>query len=369
MDVDIKVLDVLLRSMSPGHLLNRLRHTREIINSEADKRLFERFAVSCLQEYSLDEQQLIYRRLQTEAARLTQQKKWNIGQSYRIPSEGRDIPEFSLASLTLYDVLRMANRMLTQRGRTPLCRFEQILPWRDLFLLLGQDLFVCAFLAQEDLRSQWQRFDFTWPAIIRTDHVGLNHLLSQGIAENHQHLYGSSQTFSLSWCNLMSYPESHAYLGKEFELFYQPVMTRGADDGLLSTRDRVRFACLCRIHLFQWLKERPQRNIEKPANGMPDQKQASFQDTWNWLYDFYPPIRIENELRYMRVFYGARVPQPNGGIDYLDYALEKSIFDAAPNACYRSLAGERHLLYCLFRHFWKRRWTSAQNCCFISILC
>ena len=73
-----------------------------------------------------------------------------------------------------------------------------MLEWRKAFHNLGQDVFVCAYLASEDLKHRVTRRDFTWRAVIRTNYAALNLQLQQGIAENHCHLFGSTQTFALS---------------------------------------------------------------------------------------------------------------------------------------------------------------------------
>ena len=236
-----------------------------------------------------------------------------------------------LPELAFYSVLSFASELLKQEGDVPVCRIEKLINWREAFLMLGQDLFVCAYLASEDLKNRRERRDFTWPAVIRTDLPELNALLRKGVAENHQHLYGSSQTFALSWCNLMNYPESHQKIGGQFEELYQPVAVRQAGEKLISTKDRVRHAAICREQLF------------KKLHGM--------EVDLGWLDELCPEIRANQEIVELREEYGARVPQLHGDPKVLDYALEEEIFMAAPDAAYRSLAGERWFLYACFREF------------------
>lgn len=332
MEVDTIVLDILFRKMSPGQILERLRGWGSVVNFEQDRQMFQQYAPMDLDGYSLDEHKLIFDRLHTEAARLEMQQQRNILSHGRLIDEDKCVSKsMPLPDLAFYSVLDFSKRVLKQQANMPVCRIEHVLPWREAYLLLGQDLFVCAYLAASDLENRVKCTDFTWPAVIRTDHPGLNDLLNRGVAENHQHLYGSSQTFALSWCSLMNYPSSHKEIGKDFDELYQPFSSRSTGDHLVSTKERVRYAALCRNHLFRRLHDL------KPE--------------WDWLDALCPELRCAQELRNLRILYGTRVPQLRGKPEVLDYALEEHIFQAAPDAAYRSLAGERSFLYSCFREF------------------
>lgn len=376
MDIDTKVLDILFRKVSPSRVLERLRKSGSVVDLEADRNTFLQFAITGLDGYSLDEQNLIFSRLQSEAARFALHQAWVPHHSHTILEEETIAAHhLSLPSLAFYSVLSLADRVLTQHDKEPLCRIEQVLPWREAFLLMGQDLFVCAYLAQKDLHDRWMRNNFTWPAVIRTDHVELNRLLKSGVAENHQHLFGSSQTFALSWCNLMNYPESHKAIGVEFDKLYQPFTVPVSTDVLISSKERVRYACLCRSHLFRWIKSKDKscsdgcpkwKNSELDIESCQGSTEAAHcsrakitcggtcctnASLWSWLFEFHPELHLKAEIGNLRVLYGAKVPQPVGDDECLDYALEEHVFHAAPDAAYRSLAGERSLLYQCFRAF------------------
>lgn len=332
MEVDTKFLDILFRKMSPSQLLDRLHGRKPMRDPELDRKMFRSSAPQKLDGYSLDEHDLIFNYLHVEASRFEQH------QLRAFSGHGRTIDEDStlrydqpLPDMAFYSVLNFASQVLKQENGIPVCRIEKVFTWRDAFLLLGQDLFVCAYLASEDLKNRRERRDFTWPAVIRTDLPELNEILQRGVAENHQHLYGSSQTFALSWCNLMNYPDSHQKIEEHFRELYQPVETRQDGEKLISTKDRVRYAAICRKHLFQKL-----HNIE---------------NDWSWLEELCPEMTANAEIKELREIYGARVPQLQGDPKILDYALEEEIFIAAPDAAYRSLAGERWFLYSCFRKF------------------
>lgn len=330
MRYDIKALDVLFRCMSPDLLWRRLNNhqfTAHYFDEKESRELFKRFAVTRLLEFSLDEHGNIFEYIWQQAAQFVEQERIceNNGATR------------CLSAVALYTVLRFADEMLTQRNQEPRCRIDYVQTWRDAFLLLGQDLFVCAFMALEDNRERrdtwdWgKRLDFSWPAVLRTDHCGLNELLKEGLHENHQHLYGSSQTFAVSWCNLMNDPKSHAKVDKRFSRRFQPFAVTGANEQIMSPRECVRIACILRKRLFCWIK------------GETD----IYDDITSLIQD----RRLAQDLVALRYAYGARVPQHDHSAACLDYALEEHVFQASKASNYRVLAGERNLLYACFQRF------------------
>ena len=357
MKIEVRILDILFRRASPSQALRQLQATGIARFSQPvmpPKEQFLRFAVAGLENYSVDEQLLIYRRLQEAAVNLKARRRTQFSlDNNRWWERTEGANELQLPALSLWSVLDFSRKVLRQQEREPFCRIECVHDWREAFLLLGQDLFVCAYLAYEDIPVEFFRQDFTWPAIVHTDHPGLNDLLKKSLAENHQHLYGSSQTFGLSWCNLMNDPKSHLKIGKEFDKFYQPMLARGPEDCLLTAKERVRYACLCRCALFRCL------HGEGGGSARPDADPES--DPWAWLKRLQPDPRY---VYYLRQVYGAQVPQPSGGTACLDYALEKHIFGANPDAPYRVLAGERYFLYSCFRTFFQGKMTEAMQIAF-----
>ena len=404
MNISTKVLDILFRRVSPYQILTRLRDNDRISDISQDHELFKQYAISNLPEYSLDEQDEIYRRYQYSSIEQREQNRSHFfGQA---PKESYELLELSLPEFAFHNVLSLAQQVLTQQVLKPMCKIEQVFLWRELYLMLGQDLFVSAYLAQEDLRKGITRDFFAWPAILDTNHKQLNNLLEKGVAENHQHLYGSSHTFALSWCSVMNYPKSHERLDTAFPLLHQPFVTVAPEEKLLSTKERVRYACLCRYILFCWLHIR-ERVKERGDYGTINHKlidilfgrtppnEAVLNDLFNGNNDIgisreellallnepnleisilekfltssnadiceaalwalfnapNPEIEVLKGIPLLRMRYGAKIPQRKGHPECLDYALEDYIFHAAPNASYRSLAGERHLLYECFQQF------------------
>lgn len=336
MKMDIKILDTLFRKISPEEVLELLRIQHDLDEfsvSKGGKLWFRRFAEKDFAGFSEDEQELIF----AEALQRTKQWKDRIGKE-GIPTlrSGQfSFPEFALSTIGM-----LADEMLRLCGPEPCCKINKVLFWREAFLRLGQDLFVCAFLAKEDVKARCSRTQFAWPAIIRTDYVPLNDLLGRGLAENHQHLFGSSQTFALSWMDLMNFPEDHEQVSKQVRLLRQPVHVDRNNAALLPLQEKIRLACVVRLHLFHGVE------------GFEDRASVSKKLRRELLS--YPMLTtLKTDISYARSNWGAAVPQSDGGTCVLDYALTKEIFEESAQEHYRALCGERAYLYHCFRLFYE----------------
>ena len=367
MTIQSSTLDILFRRISPSSVFDMLE---EIVRRGGTKgspnlNLFQKYAGSVLQGYSKDEIALIDDAIRNEAQKMRNAiytEDWK-------PDHRSALIPLSQASMALHCVLILADRLLCQRNGVPFCKIEEVGEWRKTFLDLGQDLFVCALLAYQDLKTNYRRLDFTWPAILPTDHTGLNELLAEGVAENHQHLYGSSQTFALSWCSVMNFPEEHQKIGKAFDELYQPYVAIGPEKRFVTSRERVKYACFFRQFLFEWLLQNKDNGnkAECPCqNGAAEcALSASEEDSpcrfrcpngrenaWKWIHALdlsFPKVSV---LRYEK---GAKVRQRNGRTACLDYAYTKELYNENPEADYRALAGERYFLYLYFQAFFQQK--------------
>lgn len=313
--------------MSPGRLWDLIGNAKRLADSKIHRQMLAQYCAGYLMGYSLNEQELIFDRIRGQAA-----NKAGTGGGVFLPQTA------------VYTALGLGQEVLVLRGRELFCRVEHLLAWRKTSLSLGQDLFTCAFLAWEDLQARRERKYFAWPAVLPVDHKGIDEVLSRGLAENHQHLYGSSQTFSLSWCSLMNDPKTHQAAGEHFQELFTPFATVSGQEWMLSTRQRVEYACACRAFLFRWMKAE-----ELPKAKRKEQASSLWQDFLHTPIEIY----ISRELPTLRTLYGVAVPQPKGPAQRLDYALEEKIFWDDPDAAFRILAGERSFLYQCFTRFFQ----------------
>lgn len=77
---------------------------------------------------------------------------------------------------------------------------------------VGEDLMVCAFLAQKSKLDGREWNNFAWNPVIGHDNMQLNKVMERGLSDNHYHLFGSSPTFKLIWIKLMNDFEDEEYV-------------------------------------------------------------------------------------------------------------------------------------------------------------
>jgi len=115
-------------------------------------------------------------------------------------------------NLNVFRALKtLVKEMLVIRDDQPLCRYEKLLQWHEVTTGIGEDLSICAFLAQHTERtgSVWRNFE--WNTVIGHDNMQLNRLLQRGLSDNHFHLFGSAPSFQLVWLKLMNELDNQNY--------------------------------------------------------------------------------------------------------------------------------------------------------------
>ena len=231
---------------------------------------------------------------------------------------------------------------------------KQVLNWQEISLALGQDLFTCAMLAYEDVVHNQSSCDFAWPFAIQTNHIGLRRMLAEGISENHFHLNGSTQIFSIAWSFLMNHPEKiKSYFNdttKKVSLFNENRM-QSASFGMLDNTAPwwllIYIACWIRGQLF----DRLQRGA--------DEEFLSFEK----FYRFYSSLEQQKELKNWIGM--LRIDAPKIGFmrksACLDYAITKEVLSHNGQSPYRLLAGERSFLYNCFSMCFSGRFSTEES--------
>ena len=102
-------------------------------------------------------------------------------------------------------LLYFANSILVIRNNEVMYLYNKALRWRVTTFDIGEEVFVTAFLAQEDLRQGRASRFFAWPPVISHNNIQLRNMTERGMAENHFHLWGSAPYFHLSWIHLMNH--------------------------------------------------------------------------------------------------------------------------------------------------------------------
>ena len=351
MNFECKLLDVLFRRIPPERMINHIDHQARNFTFDHHKDVknatFLRFAETTLHGYSEDEQIKFLNYLQDIVQQLSSE--------VNIPPSVFLVP------------VNFGRKILNIDKDEPTCKFSEVLLWRDAFLPLGQDLFTCSTIAFEDVISQRERSYFAWPATIKTDHNHLYGMLKSGVAENHCHLNGSTQSFAISWSKLMNYPDSSEEMFQRFDQMLQSTTTRGSEDNVKPIRERIRMAAMIRAILFKTLRKDA---FVKKSSAEHDGIQSppvrgEYNSYTEYNNAFYRHLNaahyISDTISVLRQNYGEKIVGPDGSEMCLDYALEHSIFVQAKDSPYRLLAGERHFLYQCFRACFSDHFTDFEQ--------
>lgn len=86
----------------------------------------------------------------------------------------------------------------------PQVNYSGLLEWRELSLLLGEDILTLSFMADIDNGLSYPLSYYTWPNILNHNYLRLSNLLSKGLTDIHAHLKASADTFELTWISFMN---------------------------------------------------------------------------------------------------------------------------------------------------------------------
>lgn len=100
-----------------------------------------------------------------------------------------------------------AATLICSNYKYPKVQFNQLLRWRMLTMLLGEDLFTLPFLSRLDLSRNLERQDFCWPNILGHDNFRLNIVLNEALSDTHSHINAAIDVFDFNWICLMNSPE------------------------------------------------------------------------------------------------------------------------------------------------------------------
>lgn len=99
---------------------------------------------------------------------------------------------------------QVAGDLLDVRNNQMCCRYEYMLRWREISREIGEDILACAFLADDFKKNHRNWGNFTWNIVLGHDNKQLNAIMSDGISDNHFHLFGSAPVFPLIWLRMMN---------------------------------------------------------------------------------------------------------------------------------------------------------------------
>lgn len=237
-------------------------------------------------------------------------------------------------------------KILDNCGNTVRCKYKDLLKWRMATLKLDPDMFICSFLAYEDIMTGTNRKKFDWDTIIKSNNIRLHNMLSKGMAENHFHLKGSAPTFKLTWISFMNdvYAKDMPKENLEENRLQKDI------EGYLDTNYLILVAELLRAILFNVLNnektnDRLLKILEEVINiGTYFGEESGNKDSIN-IY----ASDIQNEINSLRFTYGVQLKYGSKE-EKVDYALTDDIDIRSKGI--RIFLGERAFLYKCFKEIY-----------------
>ena len=227
-------------------------------------------------------------------------------------------------------ISQLCEKLLVCHSSDVLCKFEQLFRWREISLSLGQDMLICCYLADYDLRHNIKRRNFSWLPVVMSDNQRIRAIFEKGIAENHFHLKGSARIFEINWICIMN---NICGQEKNFKAIKKSLSCSSDGNKNFSTSfyDDCKLAALYRLYLFCELK------------GIKSQDLFNLIEEGSKLLGVYIKD-VQDKIDYIKLLYGV---QGKGGKTF-DYALSKEVLIYSERK-YDILLGERYFLYQCYR--------------------
>lgn len=187
--------------------------------------------------------------------------------------------------------------LLMQNGEA-LCRYTEVLNWRDLVQSTGEEIPVSAMYAISDLAAgESERLHFAWSFVVGQNNEALNEILRRGISEHHMHLWPSVPYFQVSWLNLMNHPVDGTYVKNfrkidrmEWSLQQSALSSKEDFSGEPYTADRAgsletlcRQAALIRAYLCGRLKGFLPKSVQRGGGRSKDEAGSGERWTLAWV--------------------------------------------------------------------------------------
>lgn len=110
---------------------------------------------------------------------------------------------------------KCGEELLDLSAKTPQVKYRHLLRWRDLTLLIGEELLTLASLARHDVMTGIDRYLFPWSNVLPHNDLKLNGIFSQTLSDTHAHLNASTDVFDFNWTVAMNHPQILSLLREE----------------------------------------------------------------------------------------------------------------------------------------------------------
>lgn len=300
MDIRRAILEILFHDVPINNAIDYLKGEK---NNIIDFQDFYHISIDRLKRYSKDEVDNIY-------------------------EYARENVDLSNCATMFYELGKCCYDYLIYNEYEPKVKYDKLMRWTMLAHTLGQDLPITAYIAFRDYLYENHTNFFAYRSVIRTDNYRLQNILSEGIAENHFHLKGSTKVLDINWISLMNHPFNRE---KEFNSF-QYKMVRDKfykQTKQYSLYSLIKIAAVIRMYLFLY--------INRDATDNAYEKYEK---------DLFALFSIEeNEFNnYMSIIQEGKNIVGYEAKKDLDYAIKVGINYTNLNGNF-ILSGERRLLY------------------------
>lgn len=229
---------------------------------------------------------------------------------------------------------KFATTCLINNAGTPIVIFDRLQEWRELTLLLGEDLLTTAFLACDYISGGHKSASFDWPNIISHNHLGINVELAQGLCDTHAHLKASADVFELTWMDFMNRLINRDEDYRKVLYVADAQIQYRRDQQNLEFRKMVQMAAILRLHIFETLSgKRTAISNTRILKILDD-------DVCRTKY----LVEIESRIRSYQT--------ANNKI--FDIVHEYAILKKLSSDIYAIHSGERELLYNFFSRYFKK---------------
>lgn len=235
----------------------------------------------------------------------------------------------------------LAVQILVMEEDEVVCKYSELLRFRDVTNYVEEDMLVCAYLVARS-RRYWKSEKhnyFGWDTVIKHNNVQLRGILQEGISENHFHLYGSAPAFQLAWLELMNHLPDPAMSRKLQELGSRPRTSRNhyyVDYHEESYERAVLKAALIRVYLFIYLLD---EEFLKDRDFLSERRIKEILNNEERIEDY--RLEIQGMIDFLKSYFC--ILRGKEAIDYALYQVESGLDNSPSGNIYFS--GERWFMY------------------------
>lgn len=231
-----------------------------------------------------------------------------------------------------YLLYTYGDKTLHHCGEWPRVEFDNLLRWRRLALLIGEDCLTTATLTGRD-RDECT--NFLWPDTIEHDNKEINYFFSKGLSDAHSHLYASTDVAAINWLCVCNYPEAITkakLFSKHWSRDYDLVRSHTEDE--LTLVEWAIVAAAIRVRLYEKFCLKQDTDYKEIENALRNKfaRLSLAEDTANRTGALRCGGNIATAFNKLKV----------------DYCIRKEDIDASP---YSILVGERRLLFSYFESY------------------